>query len=241
MFIDNRLARMGDKALFHRLEPLGEMAFRVALTPDAGIWEYRGQQRVHTHSATICWAACDRLAQIAIRLGLPERAQKWRARADGLRETIIARAWQANLGAFTGVLDSEHLDASVFLLAELGLVKPEDPRFLSTCEVLGRELTRDGRIMRYVAKDDFGLPETAFLVCSFWHVDALASIGRREEARERFSELIERRNMYGLLSEDIHPQTGELWGNLPQTYSMAAIIDSAMRLSVKWEDAWRPV
>jgi GH15 family glucan-1,4-alpha-glucosidase len=241
MFIDNRLARMGDKALFHRLEPLGEMAFRVALTPDAGIWEYRGQQRVHTHSATICWAACDRLAQIAMRLGLPERAQKWRARADGLRETIIARAWRADLRAFTGVLDSEHLDASVFLLAELGLVKPEDPRFLSTCEVLGRELTRDGRIMRYVAKDDFGLPETAFLVCSFWHVDALASIGRREEARERFSELIERRNMYGLLSEDIHPHTGELWGNIPQTYSMAAIIDSAMRLSVKWEDAWRPV
>jgi GH15 family glucan-1,4-alpha-glucosidase len=120
-------------------------------------------------------------------------------------------------------------------------VKASDPRFLSTCEAITRDLERDGLTMRYVAKDDFGLPETAFLVCTFWHIDALASIGQRDKAREKFIELLERRNIYGLLSEDLHPKTGQLWGNLPQTYSMAAIIDSATRLSVKWEDAWRLV
>jgi GH15 family glucan-1,4-alpha-glucosidase len=82
------------------------------------------------------------------------------------------------------------------------------------------------------------LPETAFLACSFWYIDALAATGRRDEARELFEDLLSRRNAFGLLSEDIHPQTGELWGNIPQTYSMAGIVNSAMRLSTKWEDVW---
>jgi GH15 family glucan-1,4-alpha-glucosidase len=241
MFIDHRLVRMGDKALFDRLEPLGEKAFQVALTPDAGIWEYRGRQRIHTHSAALCWAACDRLARIAIRLDLCERAQLWRSRADSLGETIISRSWREEKGAFAGALDDDDLDASVLLLAELGLVKANDPRFVRTCETVSRHLERDGLTMRYVGKDDFGLPETAFIVCSFWLIDALASVGERDKAREKFIQLLGRRNIYGLLSEDLHPKTGQLWGNIPQTYSMAAIIDSATRLSVKWEDAWRLV
>jgi GH15 family glucan-1,4-alpha-glucosidase len=241
MFIDERLPRMGDAALFHELEPLGERAAKLALTPDAGIWEFRGRQRVHTHSAAVCWAACDRLARIATLLNLEDRAKYWRAHAVALREPILARAWNENKRAFAGALDGAELDASVLLLAELGLVAVDDPRFLSTCEAIGRELMRNGRIMRYTNEDDFGAPETAFLVCNFWYIDALASIGRIDEARQMFVDLLGRRNAFGLLSEDIHPETGALWGNIPQTYSMAAIIDSAMRLSVKWEDAWRRV
>jgi GH15 family glucan-1,4-alpha-glucosidase len=129
----------------------------------------------------------------------------------------------------------------VLLLSELGMLAADDPRFLGTCEAFGRELMRNGRIMRYTNDDDFGAPVTAFLVCNFWYIDALAAIGRIDEAREMFVDLLGRRNAFGLLSEDIHPETGALWGNIPQTYSMAAIIDSAMRLSVKWEDAWRRV
>ena len=241
MFVDERLPRMGDKALFFELEPLGEQAVKLALTPDAGIWEFRGRQRVHTHSAAVCWAACDRLAQIARRLGLQERAAYWRARADSLREPILARAWHEDKRALAGVLGGAELDASVLLLSELGMLAADDPRFLATCEAVGRELMRDGRIMRYTNEDDFGVPETAFIVCNFWYIDALAAIGRIDEARGMFVDLLGRRNAFGLLSEDIHPETGALWGNIPQTYSMAAIIDSAMRLSVKWEDAWRRV
>ena len=92
--------------------------------------------------------------------------------------------------------------------------------------------------MRYVAPDDLGAPETAFLACNFWYMDALRQIGRASEAREMFESMLESRNSYGLLSEDIHPETGELWGNLPQTYSMAGIINTATRLSSSWEDAW---
>jgi GH15 family glucan-1,4-alpha-glucosidase len=237
MFIDERLPRMGDEALFRRLEPIGELAFDTALKPDAGIWEYRGRARIHTYSATLCWAACDRLGQIAANLGLGSRGRYWTKRANALRKEILKRAWSEKKGAFVGALDDPELDASVLRIAEIGLVKSRDPRFVSTCDVIGRELLRNGRIMRYTA-DDFGAPETAFLACNFWYIEALAAIGRRDEARDFFVDLLGRRNSFGLLSEDIHPKTGALWGNFPQTYSMAGIINSATRLSEKWEDVW---
>ena len=238
MFVDERLPRMGDETLFRRLEPVGELAFDAALKPDAGIWEYRGHQRINTYSAALCWAACDRLGQIADRLALAPRRRYWARRANALRREIVRRAWSEDKGCFVGALDEPELDASVLRLAEIGLVRALDPRFIKTCEVIGDRLVRNGRVMRYTADDDFGAPETAFLACNFWYLEALAAIGRRDEAREFFVGLLERRNSFGLLSEDIHPQTGALWGNFPQTYSMAGIINSATRLSEKWEDIW---
>jgi GH15 family glucan-1,4-alpha-glucosidase len=238
MFVDERLPRMGDETLFKRLEPVGELAFATALQPDAGIWEYRGRKRVHTYSAALCWAACDRLGKIGANLGLGSRHRYWARKANGLRKEILKRAWSKEKGAFVGALDDPELDASVLRIAEIGLVAPRDPRFVATCDVIGQRLLRNGRIMRYTADDDFGAPETAFLACNFWYIEALAAIGRRDEAREMFADLLDRRNSFGLLSEDIHPQTGALWGNFPQTYSMAGIINSATRLSEKWEDVW---
>jgi GH15 family glucan-1,4-alpha-glucosidase len=238
MFVDERLPRMGDEVLFKRLEPIGERAFDTAFKPDAGIWEYRGRKRVHTYSAALCWAACDRLGQIAANLGIASRARYWARKASQLRREILARAWNEKRGAFVGALDDPELDASVLRIAEIGMVPPRDPRFIATCGTIGRELLRNGRIMRYTANDDFGAPETAFLACNFWYIEALALIGCRDEAREFFIGLLDGRNSFGLLSEDIHPQTGALWGNFPQTYSMAGIINVATRLSEKWENVW---
>ena len=237
MFFDERLPKKGDQALFAMLEPLGMRALSVALTTDAGIWEYREKPSIHTYSTAMCWVACDRLSRIATKLGLQDRAQQWRKSADGLRETIIERAWNADLKAFTGILDSDHIDASALLLAELGLVKADDPKFISTVEVIGRALGRNGYLFRYAAPDDFGAPSTAFTICTFWYVEALAAIGRCEEARGLFEKILARRNHVGLLSEDIDPATGELWGNFPQTYSLVGIILCAWRLSRNWEEA----
>ncbi len=238
MFIDERLPHMGGVPLFRQLERLGEQAARFALEPDAGIWEYRGRLRVHTYSAALCWAACDRLGQIARRLQLDERARHWTAIAEGLRNSILEGAWDEKRSAITGAFGVPHLDASTLLLAEFGLLAHNDPRFIKTCDAVGRELMRNNRIMRYTADDDFGAPEAAFLVCNFWYMDALAALGRRTEARDMFIDILASRNSFGMLSEDIHPVTGELWGNFPQTYSMAGIINTAMRLSGSWEDAW---
>jgi GH15 family glucan-1,4-alpha-glucosidase len=241
MFFDERLPRMGDESLYRMLETLGKRALALAFEPDAGLWEYRTRARAHTYSATLCWAACNRLGRIARRLGIADHAEYWEAQSRALRDRILAEAWDEKQGALTGAFGEPALDASVLLVSELGLLPSSDIRFVKTCETIGRDLMRKGRIMRYVAPDDFGAPETAFLACNFWYVDALGQIGRKAEARELFESILASRNAYGLLSEDIHPETGELWGNLPQTYSMAGIINSATRLSSSWEEAWADV
>ncbi len=128
----------------------------------------------------------------------------------------------------------------MLLLPDLGVVEAKDPRFVSTVAAMERELVREKHVMRYASADDFGLPVTAFLICRFWLIDALWSLGRREAAHDLFTDALAHRNRYGLLSEDVDPRTGELWGNFPQTYSMAGLILSAMRLSRSWEDRyWR--
>ena len=241
MFIDERLPRPGDVSLFKRLEPLGEQAKALVTEPDAGIWEYRGRQHVHTHSATMCWVAADRLARIAWRLGLRERARYWRGAADEMGRTILAKSWSDKRQAIMGAFGGSELDASVLLLPDLGLLPATDERFVKTCDLIGKELNRNGYIMRYTAADDFGAPETAFLTCQFWYIDALAAIGREDAARALFTEILSRRNSFGLLSEDIHPTTGELWGNLPQTYCMAGIINTGRVLSRSWDHAWSEV
>ncbi len=236
-FHDHRLFRRGDGADFTALEFMGEQAWRLYNQPDAGIWELRTRARIHTSSVLMCWAACDRLSKIAAVLKLPMRTSLWRNRAQVIRETLLKRAWNAERRAFVESLDGRDLDASVLLMLEVGFLSPGDPRFLSTVEALERTLCDGPFMRRYEAPDDFGRPETTFNVCSFWRVDALARIGRLDEAREAFETLLSHRNAMGLLSEDLDPATGELWGNFPQTYSMVGIISGAVRLSAPWDSA----
>jgi GH15 family glucan-1,4-alpha-glucosidase len=168
---------------------------------------------------------------------LGDRESLWRTRADQMRQRIVDNTWDSRLESFTGVWAAPVIDASVLLLAELGFVAASDPRFISTVNYLGKHLGRSQYLMRYTAVDDFGMPENAFNICTFWYINALASIGRRDEARALFENMLARRNDLGMLSEDLEPTTGELWGNFPQTYSMVGIINAAMRLSLAWEDA----
>ena len=114
-------------------------------------------------------------------------------------------------------------------------IDPRDPRFISTLDALERSLCDGPFMRRYEAPDDFGRPETAFNICTFWRIDALARIGRREQAREIFELMLASRNPLGLLSEDTHAGTGEMWGNFPQTYSMVGLINAAVRLSTSWD------
>jgi GH15 family glucan-1,4-alpha-glucosidase len=235
MFFDERLPSKGDASLYAMLESLGRIALSQALQPDAGIWEYRGRARIHTYSAALCWAGCNRLSGIAGRLGLEEDAAKWRSSADELRETILRRAWNPERNSFVDALDGDAVDASVLLLHRLGIVEAKDARFVATVETLGRHLGRSVHMLRYNAADDFGEPSMAFTMCTLWYVQALAAIGRHQEARQNFETVLACRNHVGLLSEDVDPVTGALWGNFPQTYSMVGIILTAMQLSKPWE------
>lgn len=237
LFFDRRLPRRGDEAAFRRLEALGELAAAAFDEPDAGIWEYRGRSRVHTYSAIMCWAACDRLAKISGVLGLASERARWQAQAESMRAEISRRAWSEERKAFCESFEGDTLDASLLTAAELGFVAADDPRFADTVRAIEKELRRGDYLFRYSAADDFGEPETAFNVCTFWYIGALAKLGRRDEARALFENMLKRRNSFGLLSEDLDPVSGELWGNFPQTYSLVGIINSAIQLSDSWEQA----
>ena len=237
-FFDERIDLRGDESLFRVLERVGQAAARFYDKEDAGIWELRGTERVHTFSVLMCWAACDRLARIAHRLGLENRAWLWQARADNIRETIEREAWNEEKQSYVSAFGGGEIDAALLLMHEISYCDPLEPRFIGTVAAVERELRRGDHVFRYVETDDFGAPENAFNVCTFWYIDALAALGRRQEARRLFENMLASCNPMGLLSEDLDPKTGELWGNFPQTYSMVGLITSAMRLSRPWEDAF---
>jgi GH15 family glucan-1,4-alpha-glucosidase len=157
-------------------------------------------------------------------------------RADRIRETVLQNAWNEKLGSFVASFGGADIDASLLLMHEVGFIRPDDPRFAGTVAAVERDLRRGPHLFRYNQADDFGRPENAFIVCTFWYIDALIAQGRLLEARELFENMLACRNHLGLLSEDINPENNELWGNFPQTYSLVGLVNCAMKLSKTWED-----
>ena len=233
-FFDQRLYRMAGIEDFRALEKVGERAWQVHDKADAGLWELRTKSHVHTYSVAMCWAACDRLANAAQALGLADRSIFWQARADHIHKTVIQQAWREGTKRLSATFGGDDLDASLIQLLDLRFLAPDDPRFRSTLRAVEEGLRRGSHMLRYATEDDFGLPKTAFNVCTFWLIEALHFTGRDADARALFEEMLSRRTSAGLLSEDIDPVTGELWGNYPQTYSLVGLINCAVLLSKPW-------
>lgn len=233
-FFDQRLFRPADLDDYHALEKVGDRAFALHNEPDAGLWEFRTRARTHTYSAVMCWAACDRLAYAAEALGLDGRALHWRERAGIVRARIEAEAWNPKFGRYAASFGGEELDASLLQMIEMRFLDPDNPRFRATFDAIEQGLRRGSHMLRYAEPDDFGTPETAFNFCTFWLIEALHLVGRTEEARALYQEMLGRLTSSGLLSEDTDLFTGELWGNYPQTYSLVGLINCAVMLSKPW-------
>ena len=237
-FFDSRLLRPADDFDFENLEQVGKMAWAMHDQPDAGLWEFRTRQEVHTYSAVMSWAACDRLANVAKHIGKDDRAEVWRERADAIAATIEEKAWKENDegGHYGASFESDYLDASLLQMVELRFLSPDNERFQQTFAAVEKHLRRGEHMLRYAAEDDFGAPETAFNVCTFWLIEALHLAGRSEEARKLFETMLSHTTKSGLLSEDLDYETGELWGNFPQTYSLVGVINCAGLLSKSWSE-----
>jgi GH15 family glucan-1,4-alpha-glucosidase len=231
---DERLFRKATAEDFASLEKVGERAWKKYDKPDAGLWEFRTRAGVHTYSAVMSWAACDRLANIAITLGKGARARIWRRRAAAIRARIEKLAWYPAEKRFAATFGGDGLDASLLQLVDMRFLEPDDPRFLATFNAVEKGLRRGDNMLRYASEDDFGRPETAFNFCTFWLIEALYLVGRREEARALYVKMMNRLTPAGLLSEDADFETGELWGNYPQTYSLVGLINCAGLLSRPW-------
>ncbi|HEY1928364.1 MAG TPA: glycoside hydrolase family 15 protein [Caulobacteraceae bacterium] len=233
-FFDERLLRPASIDDFEMLERVGERAFAAYDKPDAGLWELRTRAAVHTYSAAMCWAACDRLAKAAQHLGLPARADFWNGRAEIIRAAIEAQAWNETEGHFAATFGGDEIDASLTQLVDLRFLTPEDPQHRGTLKAIEKRLRRGSNLMRYDLPDDFGEPETAFNFCTFWFIEGLYLIGETDQARALFEEMLARRTHAGLLSEDVSFSDGTLWGNYPQTYSLVGLINCAVLLSRPW-------
>jgi GH15 family glucan-1,4-alpha-glucosidase len=204
--------------------------------PDAGLWEFRERSRLHSFSVLMHWAGSRRAVEVAEALGAGDLAERARSIEQRAAELLATRCWNDEVGALTQVAGEPQLDAALLLAVHLGYLTPEDPRATSHVDAIRSALSVDGGLLRrYTSPDDFGTPRAAFTVCTFWLVEALAILGRTDEARELFERLLSLHNGLGLYSEDILPDSLEQSGNFPQTYSHVGLINAAFRLSRRWD------
>ncbi len=219
-----------DPGLVPLVERLVEESLTASTQEDTGLWEFRTLPNHYTFSKVLCWVAASRGARILERLGHASRAEPWKdwARTEG--ERILEAAYNPELGFFTQSLHGRHADASNLLLATLGIIDPHDPRFVSTVRAYEQSLTSGGLMQRYRHADDFGATTSAFTICSFWWAEALAMVGRLDDAVRLFDRLVAYANPLGLFSEDIEPETGRLLGNFPQAYTHVGLIHAAITI-----------
>jgi len=199
--------------------------------PDDGLWEVRSGRQHFTHSKVMAWAAFDRAATAVTHHRLPGDAVRWRTLADEVHAQVCAEAFDAELGAFTQAYGSKALDASTLLIPLVGFLPADDPRVRATVDAIERELTVDGLVLRYRAKEtDDGLfgEEATFTVCSFWLVSALAAIGEGARARQLLDRLLGLASPLGLYAEELDPRTGRHWGNFPQAYTHLGVIEAIL-------------
>jgi len=221
-----------DRETGRRLAGIADLVCQIWQQPDSGIWEVRSEPAHFTQSKMMCWVALDRAVRLCDAGHIPRaHASTWRREQLAIREFIETRCWSERVGSYTRWAGGEDLDASLLLGILFGYSAPDASRLGSTVDALRRELGRGSLVSRYSGEDGLRGTEGAFLCCSFWLVDALARVGRLEEATALIQELIAVANDVGLYAEEIDPQTNELLGNTPQGLVHLALINAAVSIS----------
>lgn len=235
IFLDERMSAERSPAALRLIDGLARRAISLAGVPDAGIWEYRTEWKPQTFSSLMCWAAADRMAGIHERYN-GTQADEFRTAAERIRAEVLVQSWNPKRNSFVGHYGGEDLDASLLQMVRLRFLPAEDPRLGSTIDAIHKDLMRAGWLQRYSLNDGLGTPTVAFIICTFWLIEALAAAGRREEARRVFRGIQIALSPLGLLSEDYDPNPPRMWGNFPQTYSHVGLIHAAFAASPTWMD-----
>jgi GH15 family glucan-1,4-alpha-glucosidase len=235
IFLDERFSEERSPATLDLLMRLARKAVAVAGTPDRGIWEFRTDPTPQTFSSLMCWTAADRAAGIAERFA-PALADEFRSAATRIRSEIASRAWSATRGAYVGGYDADNLDAALLQMAPLRLFAADDARLQSTIDAIWKGLSHNGWLLRYSADDGFGRPTVAFVLCTFWLIEALGLVGRTKEARALLDATQAMASPLGLISEDFDTATRLMSGNFPQAYSHVGLIRAAFSAAPRWRD-----
>ncbi|MCG6153510.1 glycoside hydrolase family 15 protein [Leptospira bandrabouensis] len=237
LYLDERIP---EKNRFHNLGLVKNILEQIELTmeePDAGLWEFRNFSQKHCYTYLFHWIGAKAAKEIALKLGRPDLIEK----SEILMEqaaTNIEKCYDDKLGCYTQAQGKKDLDASLLQLITLGYLDPKSEKAKSHIAAIEKTLkTENGFMYRYLHQDDFGKPETTFLVCTFWYIEALACMSRLEEAMKLFDFVCEHANHLGLFSEDIESKSGNQWGNFPQTYSHVGLVNAARKISQKKSDS----
>jgi len=235
LFLDARYREQVTEPALDLVTRLARKSVLVAGQPDAGIWEYREGFRPQTFSTLMCWAAADRMSRIA-KMHRPGDAAEFVNAATHLRELILTEGVDPVRGCLVAAHGGSELDAALLQGVTLHLLPATDRRLHATVDAVVAELGHHGWLKRYRTDDGFGVPAVAFTLCTFWLVEALAMLGRDDEARAVLDGVRNVKSPLGLLSEDVEPLTGRMWGNFPQAYSHVGLIHAAFAASPRWSE-----
>lgn len=217
----------------HRLlVRLGETVCERWREPDHGIWEIRSGPRHHTFSKAMCWVALDRLLKMHEEAGVDMPVARFTSEREAIRQTIETHGFNNELNSYVSVLDGETVDASLLLLQLYGYRKATDDRMRGTFAQIQKTLAVNGLMFRYPHGQDDGLPagEGAFGLCSFWDEEILAKLGRVDEAKRHFEEMLSYANDVGLFAEEIDVENGQALGNFPQAFTHVGLINAALTI-----------
>ncbi|MCV9388384.1 glycoside hydrolase family 15 protein [Reichenbachiella ulvae] len=204
---------------------------------DAGLWEFRNLQQYHCYTYLFHWAGCLAAKKIAAVIK-DEEMDKLATRLGKIAQEKIEKCYSPEKKGYSQAIGTDRMDASCLQLINMGYLDPKSDRAKEHLIAMERDLkASNGLFYRYKHQDDFGEPETTFMICAFWYVEALACVGRVDEAIQYFEHLVSQSNHVGLLSEDVNEHDGSMWGNFPQAYSHVGLLNAAERIARKLDIA----
>ncbi|SDG45043.1 glycoside hydrolase family 15 protein [Mucilaginibacter sp. P25] len=238
LYTDHRFVFSERKDSVHWVEFLLSKIEHTIDEKDAGIWEFRNMANIHCYSNLFQWAgasAAEKMARTIQNQELIDKAISLKERAAAHIESCYDPARKV----YTNSAGSSNLDASTLQLIMMNYLDPNSQKAKDHLVALEKELkTPNGLFYRYLYTDDFGKPKTTFLICAFWYVEALAAVGRLDDAQREFGNLLQYSNHLLLFSEDVDERDGSQWGNFPQAYSHVGLMNAAYRIAMKLD---RPI
>ncbi|TRX48804.1 glycoside hydrolase family 15 protein [Fulvivirga sp. M361] len=233
LFVDSRFINTERSDSLHLIYDVLKKIDELMEEPDAGLWEFRTLSQYHSYTYLFHWAG----SSAAYKIGKMFKDEKITKLASKLMKSAsdkIEACYDADLKVYTQAIGTKNLDASDLQLIMMNYLDPSSQKTKDHLTALEKDLkSAEGLFYRYRHKDDFGAPETTFLICAFWYVEALTCVGRTSEAIDTFEYLCSFSNHLGLLSEDVEAKSGSMWGNFPQAYSHVGLVNAAYRISRK--------
>jgi GH15 family glucan-1,4-alpha-glucosidase len=215
-----------DEKLWPFFRDICHLAMTHWQEPDEGIWEVRSGQYHFVYSKVMCWVALDRGIIIAKRYGFDAPLTDWEAEKNKIKQDVLDKGYNPELGSFVQSYGSQTLDSSLLLLPILNFLPFDDPRVQGTIRACREQLTRNGYLLRYKSEDGLEGDEGAFILCNFWLIECLVHSGQKEEAKNILTRTMDASNHLGLLAEEYDPHSEELLGNFPQAFSHIGFLNA---------------